>query len=788
MTQLPSKSAVTPTGPVADRGPGWSDTRLLLRRLRAVMAEGTPLAEAQAGDGAAVDHAQDRLNQMAELIARNMVAEVCSIYLRRAGDVLELFATHGLKQEAIHNTRLRVGEGVVGDVARQASPLNLSDARAHPGFAYRPETGEEEFHSMLGVPILRGGRVVGVLAVQNRTQRHYTDDEVETLETIAMVAAEMVSQPGFVSAEELRHGDSDHILPERLSGIRLNDGPAMGQAVLHRPRPAITKTIADDVKLEVERLKAALARMHTALDLMLEDKDLKDQGEHRDVLETYRLIAEDQGWLRRIRETIDGGLTAEAAVVKVQDQTRARLRQLNDPFLRERMTDFNDLANRLLQHLAEDHETDDRSSEHLPEDLIIVAATMGPAELLDYDRERVRGVVLEEGSPTSHVAIVARALDIPVVGRVKGLLSRIDAGDTVIVDGEHAQVFVRPGDDIQSSFREAIHNRAVQAEANAALRDLPAVTRDGETIDLLLNAGLLVDMAALHETNAAGVGLYRTEIPFMVRSAFPGVTEQAELYERIFELAAGKPVVFRTLDIGGDKALPYLDEPRDENPAMGWRAIRIGMDRPAMLRQQMRALIRAARGRELHVLFPMISEVAEYRAARHLVDIEVRRAERAGAPVPEQVRVGAMLEVPALTWQLPALLEHVDFLSVGSNDLLQFLFASDRGNPRLSRRYDSLAPPVLSMLKTVVCQSQAAGKPLTLCGEMAGHPLEAMALVGLGFRRLSVAAPAMAPVKQMIRSLDSSEIARYLDRQIDCADHSLRQKLADFARDHGVSV
>ena len=774
MTQIPSKSAGTPVGPAAERGPGWSDTRLLLRRLREVMA-----SEA---DGEA------RLSQMVRLIANNMVAEVCSVYLRRAGDVLELFATHGLNPDAVHQTRLRVGEGVVGDVALQAKALALSDARAHPGFAYRPETGEEEFHSMLGVPVLRGGKVIGVLAVQNRTQRHYTEDEIETLQTIAMVAAELVSQPGFISAEERRLSDSDSVLPARLTGIRLNGGPAIGHAVLHRPRPVIRDVIADDVQLEKERLNSALNRMHSALDVMLEDTALQDQGEHRDVLETYRLIAEDRGWLKRIREAIDGGLTAEAGVLKVQDETKARLRQMNDPFLRERMTDFTDLANRLLQHLSEDHDTDAAEETEPPDDMIVIAQSMGPAELLDYDRDRVRAVVLEEGSPTSHVAIVARALDIPVVGRVKGLLAQVEPDDTVIVDGDHAQVFLRPGEDVQSGFRDMIKDREEAAEIRTALRGLPAVTADGIDISLHLNVGLLVDMAALHETGADGVGLYRTEIPFMVRSTFPAVSEQAELYERIFDLADGKPVVFRTLDIGGDKALPYLDEPRDENPAMGWRAIRIAMDRPAMLRQQMRALIRAAKGRDLHILFPMISEVAEFIAARRFLDIELNRAESAGRPRPSSVKVGAMLEVPALVWQLPALVKVVDFVSVGSNDLLQFLYASDRGNPRLAQRYDSLSPPVLTMLRTVAQTCTAAGTPLTVCGEMAGTPLEAMTLLGLGFRSLSMSAPALEPVKAMLRSLEVGKLEAYLDQVLSSADHSLRGRLTGFARDHGVAL
>ncbi len=780
MTQIPSKSAATPQGLANPQTPGSSDTRLLLRRMRGVMA----------GPGTA----EQRLDEIVRLIATTMVAEVCSIYLRRAGDVLELFATQGLNPQAVHQTRLRVGEGVIGDIAARARAVALADARAHPSFAYRPETGEEEYHSMMGVPILRSGKVIGVVAVQNRTQRHYTDDEVETLQTIAMVAAEMVSGAQLVSAEELRQADGNALLPLRLDGVRLNGGPALGVAVLHRSRPVVHKVIAEDIPLELERLNAALEGMHSALDALLEDKALAGKGEHRDVLETYRLIAEDRGWLGRIREAIGGGLTAEAAVQKVQNETNARMAQVKDPYLRERVADFEDLANRLMSHLAgtANEEAGKALNGELPPHMIVVAQSMGPAELLDYDRSRLRGLVLAEGSPTSHVAIVARALDIPVVGRVKEILERVEPGDPVIVDGDNAQVFIRPGDDVQTSFLDSVRARSRRPAAYLALRDLPATTLDGTDIHLQINAGLLVDLSHLEDTGAEGVGLYRTEIPFMVRPDFPNVEEQTDLYRRILEHARGKPVVFRTLDIGGDKLLPYVEDGGEENPAMGWRAIRIALDRPAILRQQLRALIAASAGRELQVMFPMVAEIAEFVAARRLLGMELARAAERGREQPTRVEVGVMLEVPALVFQLPQLAEMADFISVGSNDLLQFLFASDRGNPRLSQRYDSLAPPVVSLLRSVADACNAArggaGTRLSLCGEMAGNPVEAMALIGLGFRRLSMAAPSVGPVKETVRSLHLPKLADYLSSLSSAADHSLRQKLVAFARDHNVAL
>jgi phosphotransferase system enzyme I (PtsP) len=784
MTDLPSRKPKTPPGP---KTPGQkpsaaahgaaSDTRLLLKRLREIMAGGGPAA--------------GRLDRIARIIATNMVAEVCSIYLRRAGDVLELFSTEGLNPEAVHQTRLRIGEGIIGDIAAHARALALSDAPADPRFAYRPETGEEPYQSMMGVPILRTGKVVGVVAVQNRAQRHYSEDEIETLQTVAMVLAEILASGELVSAEELREADGIALLPLRLNGVRLNGGLAIGLAVQHEPRIVVKRLIAEDIPLELDRLNAALAGMYTQLDTMLADDALAQGGEHREILETYRMIAEDRGWLGRIREAIEGGLTAEAAAEKVRNENNARMQAVADPYLRERMADFDDLARRLLLHLAGAAGDIPRQAE-LPPDIIVVAHSMGPAELLDYDRSRLRGLVLEEGSPTAHVAIVAKALDIPVVGRTRGALARIEPSDPVVVDADHAQGFVRPGEDVLALYRQTASDRVARREAYTAMRELPPVTRDGVSISLRLNAGLLVDLQMLIETGAEGVGLYRTEIPFMVRPSFPSAEEQTTLYGRILDLAGGRPVVFRTLDIGGDKMLPYFGEKTEDNPAMGWRAIRIGLDHPALLRRQLRALVRAASGRELNVMFPMIAEVAEFAAARRLLDLELARCEARGMTPPKAIRVGAMIEVPALLFQLPALAERADFVSVGSNDLVQFLFASDRDNPRLAQRYDVLAPPVLTLLRQLVqtCRAAHGGKgiPLTLCGEMAGDPLEAMALIGLGFRQLSMAAPNVGPVKAMVRSVALGHLAEYLGELRESCDHSLRSKLLAFARDHGVAL
>ena len=757
---------------MTEAGGNVNGTRRLLRRLRDVMA----------GSGTA----QERLDRIVRIIAAEMVAEVCSAYVMRAGEVLELFATEGLRPEAVHRTRLRVGEGLVGAIAATARPLALADAQSHPDFAYRPETGEEIYRSLMGVPILRGGRVLGVLVVQNRSLRHYAEDEIEVLQTVAMVVAELAASGNLVNPLEIAQAHGGGMLPARLVGIRIHGGQAIAPAVLHEPRLPIRQVVAEDSAAELDRLRHAVARMREAIDELVATGRGLGLGEHRDVLESYRMFAADRGWIGRIADAIRSGLTAEAAVQKVRDETRTRMMQAGDPYLRERLHDFEDLANRLQQHLFGCRAN--AAAAELPPEFIVVARMMGPAELMDYAGRRITGLVLEEGSPTAHVAIVARALDIPVVGRVADATSRIEVGDTVIVDGDHAQVLIRPSDHIRQSAAAAVMTRTRRHALFEALRSAPAVTRDGVEIKLLLNAGLLIDLPQLSATGAEGIGLFRTEIPFMVRDSFPGIDEQTEFYRSVLEQAAGRPVVFRTLDIGGDKVLPYLPHAFEDNPSMGWRAILIGLDRPAMLRRQLRALICAAAAQPLHVKFPMIAEIAELERARAVLDLELARAEAEARTLPQSIRIGVMLEVPSLLWQLPALCKRIDFLSIGTNDLMQFLFACDRGNPRLAERYDPLSMPMVALFREVVARTREAGVPLSMCGEMAGNPIEAMALIALGFRTLSMAATAIGPVKTMIRSLDAAAVACYLAEIGSRPDHSLRSKLEAYARDHAVAL
>ena len=747
--------------------------RVLLRRLREVMAE--PVS------------AQDRLDKVVVLIAANMVAEVCSVYVLRVDGTLELYATEGLKREAVHETVLKADEGLVGLVASEANPINLSDAQNHPAFSFRPETGEEIYHSFLGVPVLRAGNTLGVLTVQNRARRTYTEEEEEALQTTAMVLAEMIASGELSSiAKPGAEPAARHTM--HVQGVALSDGIALGHVVLHEPRVVVTNVIADDIPRELKRLDAAIATLRADLDRMVEHRDVADGGEHRDVLEAYRMFSYDQGWLHRIREAVSTGLTAEAGAERVHSDTRARMLRASDPYLRDRLHDLDDLANRLMRGLmGQDHAP---GKENLPDNAIVVARSMGPAALLDYDRKKLRGLILEEGGPTSHVSIVARALGIPTVGEIANATGLVEPGDAVIVDGTTGHVHMRPPQDIEAAYGERVKLRARRQAQYRALRDRPCVTKDGQKIALMINAGLTIDLPHLDETGAAGIGLFRTELQFMVADTLPRTGEQLALYRTVLDAAAKRPVTFRTLDIGGDKVLPYMRNVEEENPALGWRAIRLGLDRPGLLRSQVRALLRAAGGRELRVMFPMISEVEEFDKAKSLVEVELTHLRRHGHALPERVQIGTMLEVPSLLFQLDELLERVDFLSVGSNDLMQFLYAADRGNAHVAHRFDTLSAPMLRALKEIADKAEKHGKPVALCGEMASQPIGALALTILGYRSLSLSPSAVGPIKAMLLELDckkgAAAILPFLEQPVGSV--SIRHKLEGFAAAEGLQL
>jgi phosphotransferase system enzyme I (PtsP) len=748
--------------------------RVLLKRLRELMAEAL--------------EPQARLDRIVRDIAQNMVAEVCSLYVLRADSVLELYATEGLNPGSVHLAQLKLGQGLVGTIAASARALNLTEAQQHPAFAYLPETGEEIYHSFLGVPVLRAGRTLGVLVVQNRTQRQYRDDEVEALETAAMVIAELIAAGEL--ARLTRPGlELDLRRPASFTGVCFNDGIGLGHVVLHEPRIVVTNLFNEDSDEEMRRLEQALGSLRLSIDDMLSRREIAFEGEHRAVLEAYRMFANDQGWVRRLDEAVRNGLTAEAAVEKVQSDMRARMLHMTDPYLRERMSDFDDLANRLLRMLL--GRSPDDVAAALPKDAIVVARSMGAAELLDYPREKLRGLVLEDGAVTSHVVIVARAMGIPVAGQVKGAVSMAENGDAIIVDGDEGTIHLRPQSDLESAYAEKVRFRARRQELYRELRTKPSLSRDGVKIDLLMNAGLAVDLPQLAESGAAGIGLFRTELQFMVASTFPRAEAQERLYRDVLDVARDKPVTFRTIDIGGDKILPYFKNvAHEENPALGWRAIRLTLDRPGLLRTQIRALLKASGGRELRLMLPMVTVLSEIAQAREIIDKEVRHLSRFAHHLPTSLKLGAMLEVPSLLWQLDELMKAVDFVSVGSNDLFQFVMAADRGNTQLSDRFDTLSVPFLRVLKQIADAGVRNHTPVTLCGELAGKPISAMALIGLGYRAISMSPASIGPVKAMLAELPVEELTKFFAENLagDAANLPMRALLQAFADDRGIPL
>lgn len=747
--------------------------RVLLKRLRELMAE--PLEP------------QERLDRIVRQIANNMVAEVCSAYVLRSDGVLELYATEGLNKDAVHLAQLKMGQGLVGTIAASAQSLNLSDAQAHPAFRYLPETGEEIYHSFLGVPILRAGRSLGVLVVQNKAQRNYREDELEALETTAMVLAEMIAT-GELKKITRPGLELDLTRPVSIEGDSYSEGIGLGYVVLHEPRIVVTNLLNEDSETEIRRLADALGSLRISIDDMLSRREVSMEGEHRDVLETYRMFAHDQGWVRRMEEAIHNGLTAEAAVEKVQSDTKARMMRLTDPYLRERMHDFDDLANRLLRQLT--GFSPHSAAEGFPNDAIVFARAMGAAELLDYPRANLRGLVLEEGAVTSHVVIVARAMGIAVVGQAAGAVALAENGDPVIIDGDDGKVHVRPVADLQRAYEDKVKLRAKRQEQFRALRDVEPVTKDGHRIKVQMNAGLLVDLPHLADSGADGIGLFRTELQFMISSTMPKGEEQESFYRNVLKQAAGRPVTFRTLDIGGDKVVPYFRSQEEENPALGWRAIRLSLDRPGLLRTQLRALLKAASGAELKMMLPMVTEVSEIRQVRELMQKEIQHISKFGHQLPKKLQFGAMLEVPALLWQLDELMDEVDFVSVGSNDLFQFSMAVDRGNARVSDRFDVLGRPFLRILRDIVRASERNKTPVTLCGEMASKPLSAMALLGIGFRSISMSPTAIGPVKAMLLGLDIGRLSEVLTAALDddTPGVSVRDLLVRHAEENNIPV
>ena len=717
------------------------------------------------------------LAELTRLIAVEMRADVCSIYVVRPGEILELVASHGLRPESIGATRLRIGEGIVGIVAASGETMNLADARQHPDFAPRPGTGEEQFAAMLAVPIRRAGQTLGVIALQDRAARRFAPMEGEAVSTLAMLLAETLAGLGAAQSASRSLGDA---LPRRYAGHPLAPGIVRGTALPLGRNVRPLRVLADDPVAEGTRLDRAIAEAEASLNDLIAETLTTGEASH-EILEAYRAIAQSGGWLERVRAAISEGLSAEAAVDQVGAALRSRMRRLADPYLRERLADIEDMIERMLAALGAGPGKPDRA-----DGMVLIARRLGPAELLEWHRRGIVGVAIEEASTSGHAAILARALELPALAVEAGAFEATREGDNVLLDAELGTFVLRPDRELAAAYERALAVRNDRISELAAYRDRPAETRDGMRLSLMLNVGLALELDQLERTGSEGIGLYRTEITALASGRQSGIAEQAAEYRQVVERAGRCRVIFRTLDLGADKMLRGESDDVVENPAMGWRSLRVGLDRPAVLRRQLRALLTGAAGYPLSVMFPMVATVAEFRAARDLLEAEAGRL----APGPTSIEVGAMLEVPALLFQLPGLLAEADFISVGTNDLMQFLFAADRGAPRLAGRYDVLSAPVLELLEGVAAACAEEDVGFSICGEAAGRPLDALAFAAIGVRTLSMAGASILPVKAMLASVDLNELRPVLRelRRAGAAGISLREPLAAWAREHDLPI
>lgn len=725
-----------------------------------------------------------KLSGVAQVIADGFSADACACYVAIDDTSLELFSSYGFANNAAHRVSMRFGEGVVGDVAKFRRPISVADAWQYPNFSYKSEIGEDNLRSFLGVPIMRWNKTIGVLTLQRKTDAEFSSSEVESLETISMVVSRFLSSDEVDEFKKNLGEERGEVIKEKVKGFVLNKGYGIGSAVVHKRINYVTEIFAENKEEEQERLKEAFDKMNKDID----DKFSNHQvggGEYSDILNTYAMFAKDKGWYKKIEGNILAGMTAEAAVERAYEDMWNRMSMSNDTYLKERLLDLRDIADRLQQYLnksfAPVEETKDK-------DIIVVAKSMGPAELMDYDYQKIRGLIIEDGTPTMHVSIVAKALGIPVISKIRGMFNDIRDGQIIAIDGDDGDVYINPSSLIIDKIESKVLYIKKQAENLEQIKDLPCKSLDDVNFNMYINVGLAFDLDYLKSTNCDGVGLYRTEIPFMSSHTMPDVDRQIYFYKELMDAAGEKKVIFRSLDVGSDKLLPYWSGVVEENPAIGWRSIRITLDRRAILRQQLRAFLRASKDKELNIMFPMISNLEEFNEAKETLLIEIDKENKKGNGVPRKVNIGLMIEVPSVIYQLDEILKVADFISIGTNDLSQFIFACDRGNTRLNNRYDVLSVPFLRVMKEIVSKANDANVLCSVCGEMASNPIEALALVGLGYRNLSSSGSSFARVKSMIRSTSIEEIEDYMNTILESSGENIRAGLMSYAYDHAIEI
>ncbi len=722
-----------------------------------------------------LDHALQIIVQRVKLAVN---ADVCSVYLTDspAQDQV-LMATEGLNPRAVGRVRLRPQEGLVSLVAERAEPINLDNAPGHPRYLYFRETGEERYHAFLGVPIIHHRVVHGVLVVQHREQRRFDEDSVTLLVTLAAQLAGAIAhaeasgginglQPALAAAPSGRS----------LAGQPGSPGVAIGSAVVVYP-PAALSAIPDraitDPEPEIAAFSAAVAAVKQDIEELSSRLCRALPAEDRALFDAYLLMLDSHSLWGATVERIRAGNWAPGALRETIDEHARVFDEMDDSYLRERGDDLRDVGRRILLRLQQEK----LGEREYPQDTVLVGDEISASMLAEVPLDRLRGVVSVRGSRTSHVAILSRALGIPAVMGTNELpVNRVD-GKPIIADGYSGRVYISPPETVRSEFERLASQEAELSVELQALRDLPSTTPDGINLPLFVNTGLLSDITPSLNSGAEGIGLYRTEFPFMIRERFPGEDEQRRVYRQVLESFAPRPVTLRTLDVGGDKALPYFPI-HEDNPFLGWRGIRITLDHPEIFLVQLRAMLQASEGLgNLRLLLPMIADVSEVDDALKLLHRAYEEVHEEGVAI-DMPEVGVMVEVPSAVYQAAGIARRVDFLSIGTNDLTQYLLAVDRNNSRVADLYDALHPAVLQAMIQVVEAARKHAKPVSVCGEMAGDPAAAVLLLGMGMDSLSMSVSSLPRVKWMIRNFTRSRARQLLEEVLEMEDvRAIREHL-----------
>lgn len=732
-----------------------------------IVSEALAIQKVISEELAAKSSMPEKIRKVLKFLADSLKMDGALLYATADENYLELVEAY---QAVGYKSNIRYEEGAIGCCAAAKVTTIKVD--------------EQQKSSLISIPVTRLHITIGAVVLIKHNTAGFDDVQTEEAETLCLPLTDLLSSRAFEEYKNRLVREKGIVMREALHGVSMNKGYGVGKAILHYRQRELVNIFADNVELEQSKLAEGRRKMVEYIDKKIAQAE-SYMGNTTEIMEAYRLFALDKGWYKKISADIAKGYTAEAAVEHVYEDMWSKLSATSDPYIKEKLYDLRDVSDRLRAFIGGDVEREFVSGD---EDIVVIAQSMGPADLMDYNYTKIKALVIEECSPTMHVVIVAKALNIPVVAKIYGVLKEVKAGETVAVNGDEGTLYPNPSESLITEYQKKSVGLQKVFEELESLSLHPTKTKDDIKINLALNYGLDLDYDYIKPTHCDGIGLYRTEIMFMSADKMPDVETQRKQYARLYEALGSKKIILRSLDVGSDKFLPYWGEIKEDNPAIGWRSIRITLDRRSILRQQIRAMLRAAADKELNVMFPMISTCEEFLEAKETLMLEYEREKQRGRPTAAKVNVGIMIEVPSLLFQLDEILQQVDFISVGTNDLYQFVFACDRGNPRLTARYDVLSAPFLKLMKMIVDKAGQYKVYCSVCGEMASNPLEAMALIGLGYRNLSVSGAAYANVKKMIMSMKNEDVADYVRSLLKSAKTSIRPQLLAYAYDHAIAI